>query len=367
MITALLAWFESGPLGRAPRLVQWCFLLAFSAALIAVLKAIHLPAAWLLGAMFAGILVESGGGAVRVPAVPFWFCQAVIGCLIARVITPQILHTFAAHWWLFTGIMLAVIVSCSALGWLLSRLRVFPGTTAVWGLLPGAASVMMLMADAFGADGRLVAFMQYLRVVFVAVAASVIGRFCFHASGSAAPIVWFPAIHGTALLATLLFIALSIILGKKSGLPAGVLLVPLILGTLLKILGVLALELPPWLLASSYILLGWNTGLRFSRDILAHAFRTLPQTIFAVVLLLAICGGLAWALVRLAGVDPLTAYLATSPGGMDTAAIIAASTKVDMPFVMAMQASRFFILLVIGPVLSRWVARQVTDTSILES
>jgi hypothetical protein len=31
-----------------------------------------------------------------------------------------------------------------------------------------------------------------------------------------------------------------------------------------------------------------------------------------------------------------TRYLATSPGGVDAAAIIAASTKVDTPFVMAL-------------------------------
>ena len=39
-----------------------------------------------------------------------------------------------------------------------------PGTTAVWGSSPGAATAMVLMAEAFGADARLVAFMQYLRV-----------------------------------------------------------------------------------------------------------------------------------------------------------------------------------------------------------
>jgi uncharacterized protein len=56
----------------------------------------------------------------------------------------------------------------------MSRFRIIPGTTAVWGMLPGGATVMMLMAEAYGADSRLVAFMQYLRVVMVAAAASVV-------------------------------------------------------------------------------------------------------------------------------------------------------------------------------------------------
>ena len=54
----------------------------------------------------------------------------------------------------------------------------------------------------------------------------------------------------------------------------------------------------------------------------------------------------------------LTAYLATSPGGADSVAIIAASSShVDVPFVMAMQMARFILVLLVGPALARAVAR----------
>ena len=82
----------------------------------------------------------------------------------------------------------------------------------------------------------------------------------------------------------------------------------------------MTIELPPWLLATSYAFLGWNIGMGFTRDILAHAVRVLPQTIFAIIALMLICGGLGFVLVETVGIDPLTAYLATSPGGMDSAA-----------------------------------------------
>ena len=74
---------------------------------------------------------------------------------------------------------------------------------------------------------------------------------------------------------------------------------------------------------------------------------------------LALCGGLAYGLHRIAGTDPLTAYLATSPGGADSVAIIAASSKVDVPFVMAMQTARFLLVLAIGPSLARAIARRI--------
>ena len=66
--------------------------------------------------------------------------------------------------------------------------------------------------------------------------------------------------------------------------------------------------------------------------------------------------GLAIGLFHFLNADPLSAYLGTSPGGVDSAAIIAASTKVDIAFVMALQIMRFLMTLLIGPSLSRYVA-----------
>ena len=186
-----------------------------------------------------------------------------------------------------------------------------------------------------------------------------VARFWGHTSSAAASIIWFPAIHGTAFLETLILIMLSLIVAGKFKIPAGPILMPLVIGGVLNITGLLKIELPQWFLAVSYALVGWNTGLRFTREILVHAARALPQIVLSVILMMAFCGGLAWVLVRTVGIDPLTAYLATSPGGVDSVAIIAASSKVDLPFVMSMQAARLLIILMVGPSLARWVARMV--------
>jgi membrane AbrB-like protein len=145
-------------------------------------------------------------------------------------------------------------------------------------------------------------------------------------------------------------------LGLVSRVPAGVLLGPLALGAVLNVLGWVRIELPPVVLIASYALIGWNIGLRFTREVLAAAARALPQSLGATALLMAFCGLLAWMLVALLHIDPLTAYLATSPGGVDAAAIIAASTNVNTPFVMALQTVRVVVLLIIGPHLARWAA-----------
>ncbi len=133
-------------------------------------------------------------------------------------------------------------------------------------------------------------------------------------------------------------------------------LLPLALGAWLNGAGIITIELPPWLLATSYAVVGWSIGLRFTRPILVYAARVLPRILLSIVALIVICALFGVVLAKVAHVDMLTAYLATSPGGADSVAIIAASTKVDVPFVMALQTARFVIVLLIGPRLARFIA-----------
>ena len=120
-------------------------------------------------------------------ALPVLAAQTIVGCLVARAITGDIVLAFVKDWPLFLGVVLVIIATSAALGWTMARFKVLPGTTAVWGTAPGAASAMMVLAGAFGADARLVAFMQYLRVVIVAALASIVARLWVGASGGCAP------------------------------------------------------------------------------------------------------------------------------------------------------------------------------------
>jgi uncharacterized protein len=253
----------------------------------------------------------------------------------------------------------AVIAASSLLGWLMSRWGVLPGSTAIWGSSPGAASAMMIMAEAYGADAQTVALMQYLRVVFVAAAASLIARIWVGSPGAVHEVLWFAPIRWTAFAETLMLAGLGTMAGRFLRVPAGPLLIPLAAGAVLHVVGLIEIELPQWLLAASYALIGWSIGLRFTRPILVHAARALPQIILSIVILIAFCWALAFALTAAIGVDPLTAYLATSPGGMDTVAIIASSSpSVDVSFVMAMQTARFVAVLFLGPPLARYLANR---------
>jgi uncharacterized protein len=120
-----------GPkLNRTP---QWLLLIGISAALSALLLWLAIPAALLLGPIVAGILVTTNGGAIDVPNRPFVLAQGLVGCMVAKMLPLSIAAAVLGRWPVFVGGALAVIVASALLGLLLSRMKVLPGSTAVWG------------------------------------------------------------------------------------------------------------------------------------------------------------------------------------------------------------------------------------------
>lgn len=343
---------------RARPALWWAVLLPVSATLAWVLTALHLPAAVLLGCMLGGIALSAHDIRLKVPSVFFALAQGVLGCLMAHSLQPAALAKVASGWPVFLLATSSVMAASAVLGWILMRRQVFPGTTAVWGLSPGAASAMVLMAESYGADVRLVAFMQYLRVAVVtAVAALVAGIWSPHVATTVVGHTSWLALTSPSDAAWTVLLALGgALVARWLRVPAGSMVLPLVLGSVLQATGMLVIELPPALLVVAYVLIGWSIGLRFTRAILLYALRAMPQVLGAIFALMLVGVVIAVVLMFLTGLDPLTAYLATSPGGADSVAVIAATSAVDAGFVMAMQLARFLMVLVLGPQVSRWVA-----------
>ncbi|PYD79825.1 AbrB family transcriptional regulator [Komagataeibacter sucrofermentans] len=348
--------FRNGNIG-----VKWCCLLALSVAFTVPLHAMHLPAAILIGPMFAAVALAVNEAHLPIPGPAFLLAQGIVGCMIACSLQVRIFSKVIGEGPLFLGGVMCVIVLCTLIGFCLARWKVLPGSTALWGASPGAATVMTLMSQAYGADMRLVAFMQYFRAAAVAIATTTMARSTTPVTtADGASAFWAMPASWPAFGETIGVIVIGVCLAHVVRLSAGALMLPLIIATGLQDMGLLSIELPPWFLAAGYAVLGWGIGLRFTRATLHYAARALPYILMAIALMIAGCGAMALVLARFKHVSLLTAYLATSPGGEDTVAIIAATTPgVDMPFVMAMQTVRFVLVLFTGPLLARTLSRWV--------
>jgi uncharacterized protein len=342
-----------------PKLVSWAVLLALSAALGFALNRAAIPAALLLGPMIAAIVLALSGVRLSVPRWGFMAAQAIVGCLIARALTASIVVSMVRHWPTMLAVVLTTILAGGLVGWVLVRLGALPGTTAAWGSSPGAASAMIVMAEDFGADIRLVAFMQYVRVVVVVLSASMVSRLLVgHVAAGPASSLSMPfLVPWHSLASTVAIAAVGALIGRQLRIPAGTLLVPMIFGAVLESTKLIEIMLPSWLLESAYAIIGWYVGLAFNRHVIVYAFRAIPQLLLATLLLIGLCAVSAVMLTLLLHTDPLSAYLATSPGGLDSVAIIAIGSHADLPFVLALQTLRMFMVIMTGPAIAKWISR----------
>ena len=327
------------------------------------------PAAYLLGALLSAIIFSLSNQSVKLPKHCLIVGQGIIGAMIASTIPITTLGNISQHWLLFIFGIGSVQLLSSGLGLFLARGNILPGSTAIWGTSPGAATAMVIMAESYDADVRLVALMQYLRVVIVTVTAVLVTHFWGnHLSTNTVPTLTDFSFHITSwgdLLKTLFLIAFSIGCSRVFRIPAGPILFTLILGLVGSATNIIHITLPQPLLLISYTVIGWNIGFRFNRSILHYALKILPRILLSIILLILACALMSQVLVVTMGVDPLTAYLAMSPGGADSIAIIAASGNADMSFVMTMQTARLLLVFICGPTIARWLAlRQSRKTEL---
>jgi uncharacterized protein len=324
-----------------------------------------LPAGWLVGPMLVALVLALVWR--EHPTVPRWgriASLAVVGGMLAATFRPSVLPLIAGHW-LPVGLVVGgtLLLSLGA-GLLLSGLVRIDRKTAALGALPGAASGMLAMSDPLGADARLVALMQYTRVVVVVVTATLVGRL---ASGTApqqisgqglqaAPEGVDLLVQGTVptYAGTVLVAVLGAWAGTRFRLPAGALLGPLILGVALAELGVVHLAWPPGVPQAAYLVLGLWVGLLFDGASVKRAGRLFPFVFASALGLVLACAVLGWALAALTGIDGMTAYLATTPGGIESVAIVALGTGADAPLVLAVQMLRLLAVVFVGSLLGRW-------------
>ncbi|MCJ2062850.1 AbrB family transcriptional regulator [Methylobacterium sp. J-088] len=339
----------------------WAALVAVSAAISYGLTHAHFPAALLLGPMIGAIGFGVGGSRLHVPRPAFNAAQAMIGCLVAHAVTGQIAQTLLEDGPLIVAVVFVTVAVSGVVGLVLTRLRVLPGTTAAWGSSPGGASAMVAMAEDFGADPRLVAFMQYVRVAAVVFSASLAARFLMENPAAAGASGGAEAVEPLSLLATLAVAVIGAGAALALRVPAGAQIGPMVLGSLLHATGVVRMALPVPILELAYACIGIYVGLRFTRETLRRTVTALPGILVATFSVIALCGAWGWGLTLLLPIDLLTAVLATSPGGLDSVAIIAVGSKADVSFVLAVQTLRLFVVLLTGPLLAKWISRSVPE------
>ncbi len=345
--------------GRRRLVARWALLLALTAAGTAALDALAVPSpALFAGLVGAGALALLGLAPGRVARPLNISAQAVVGVVIGVLARAETLVAVARDWLPVLLVGSGTLALSMAAGLLLGRR---PGVSALTGMLAltaGGASGLVAVTRELGGDDRVVAVVQYLRVVLVTVSMPVVAGAVYGASadaGSGADVGRAPWYLG--LLLTVVCGVVGVPLARLLRIPAGGLLGPMTVALVLTLTGVGGGAVPPSALVElAYAVIGWQAGVRFTRESLRVVAGLLPAAVALIAAVVAACAALGALLARLTGATPLEGYLATTPGGIYAVLATAISSGVDVAFVVAVQVLRVVVMLLVAPAIARWVA-----------
>ncbi|KQS68680.1 AbrB family transcriptional regulator [Modestobacter sp. Leaf380] len=346
--------------GRGATLLDWAAVLAVALGLAAVLELLSVPSATLFAGLATGLaralLVRRR---LALPRHSMTGAQAVVGVSIGALVSVSTLRTIAADWLPVLLVTVGTLLISLVAGQVMALQRGVSRVTGAFSMIAGGASGITVMARELGADERMVAVLQYLRVLLIVVAMPVVAAVAFGASGAdAGPAAAEGPGPWAGLLLTVVCIAVGIPLGRLTRVPVASLLGPMLVAATLDLTGLSrGADVPAVLEGAGFLVIGLQVGLSFTRDSLRVVGRALPLALAIIVAVVLACAGLGWALTATADVDPLTAYLATTPGGLYAVLATASDSGADATFVLAVQVLRLFVMLLTAPLVSRLLLR----------
>jgi membrane AbrB-like protein len=324
------------------------------------LVAAGFPAPYLFAGLVIGI--ASALGTRRPPSLPRPIVTAAhgaTGVTLGLFFNTTALAAVGGSWVSVTLVTLGTLLVSLAAGAALAWITGLDLETAALGLVAGGASGIVAMADELGADDRLVAFMQYLRVlIVVAVTPIVLGLGFQEAGGAGTTLSEDPLGTPAAWLVSLALLVAGVAVGRAARLPAPTLMGPLLLASVLALtLPGDALAVPPVLRETAFGLIGLQVGLRFTSGTVRHVRRLLSPLLVVVMTMLAASFGLAVLLDQASSISLLDAYLATTPGGAYAVVAASVSAGADTTFVTAVQSLRLLAMVLLAPLAIRLMVR----------
>jgi membrane AbrB-like protein len=323
--------------------------------------AIGVPSPALFGGLVAGLVRALGlRGRARVPGPATTVGQAVIGVTMGALVDLATLRTVAAHWLPVLLVTLATLALSLGAGLLLRLQRGISPVTGAFAMIAGGASGIIAMARDLGADERMVAVLQYLRVLLIVVLMPVVATVAYGASAvGASPVADSSgADWRSGLLFTVGCSVVGLVAGRLVRLPVAALLGPMVAAAAVDLTGLGGgAEVPGPVKHAAFLVIGLQVGVSFTRDSLRTIGRALPLALAVIVGLILVSAGLGAVLAAATGASALDGYLATTPGGLYAVLATASDSGADVTFVLAVQVLRLFVMLLSAPLVARWLRR----------
>lgn len=322
-------------------------LIAIVAAALCVWLKTPLP--WMIGPLLSTAGARMAGLDLRAPVQLREAGQWAIGTALGLYFTPAVLQTLASYVGYIAAAVLFALLLGAACGWLLHRLTGVDRTTAFFAMATGGASEMATQGERHGAQVERVAAAHSLRIMLVVV----IIPFGFRFAGVHGADPYLQGAKMVALPGLLALIALTscgALLLRRMQWPNAWVIGPLLVAIALTANGVSLSALPQWMVNCGQLFIGLSLGTRFTPAFLHTAPRYLGGVALCGLTALLAAAAFGLLLAAASGIDPATAILATSPGGIAEMSLTAKTLQLGVPIVTAFHVTRMAVLVLsIGP------------------
>lgn len=344
-----------------------------------------LPATQMLFAAIFGLAIAlSGRVSLTIPKPVQLSTQALIGVVMGGYMEFGQLKTLGPLVGPILLITAATLLISFAAGWALFRL--VPDIslcTAVLGTAAGGSAAVVSLAEDLRADCRVVAFMQYFRLVLIVATTPLLVAWVFGAvpkgdshrmrlnasflnhyrcpsDGQRLCLITGRGDWLAGLCIAIVLCVIGIKLGQLLRFPSPATLGPMIVTAVVTSLGLSHGYVPEGILKELlFILIGLDVGLRFTRKALRQVWQIFPAILVTTVALSIVTAVIPAIAAVLLHVPQTDMYLATTPGGINAVIATASSVQSNMPLVASTQSLRLIMLVLALPLLARHLAKTV--------
>lgn len=354
--------------------VGWALLIAAVLGGAELLDRVRFPAPQMLLAMVVGIgLALAGRIPSRLPASISVGSQAMLGVLMGSYLQVSLLSRVGLAFVPVAAIAIGSLSISVLVAYAFARATRVALPTATLGLIAGGSAAVISSADELDADQRTVAFMQYLRVAFVALSAPIVamllknggdGLTAGQRTAEAVFPHWWLVGRGDQVAGLSIAVVLGIVgvwAGRRAGLPNPALLGPMLATAALTTAGVSHGFAPTNLFKEVlFVLIGFEVGTRFTKPVVLEMMRLVPAMLTAIVALCATIGVIGAGLVTVTELEFVDVYLATTPGGINAVLGAAQSMDANLPLITGVQSLRLFVMMLVLPFVVRLIGSRKT-------
>jgi membrane AbrB-like protein len=297
---------------------------------------LHVPLAWMIGAMVAVAAVAFAGRDVAAIALARPVAMLVLGTALGQTYTPPVLRALAGSLPALIVAGLGSILAGAASSRMTARIAGIDTKTAYYASVPGGIILMVMLAARAGLSVPtlrmvlVVLTFPPLLVAFVKPGVDVFSLVPVPVAWAVLPLLFAATTAGAFVL-------------RRFGIANAWMFGPVCVSLVLALLDRPLSGVPGVLIDAAQVLMGWSLGTRINRELILRS-RPLAIASVAATGLLSLLSVLVGIVVAVAfGLPVAAAILGTAPGGLPEMAITAKVLNLGVPLVLGFHLVRIFL------------------------